>query len=181
MKSYLIIFILIVSNYTYPQIKNANCVEYDNNRVRCLAKKRCKWKPGVGAGKGFCLYQDLLINQDELMLYQEEQKLKIKCADEQNNYKALEQSLERATIYQDTLAIKSLNQKINQQKLEVLKITGCLLPKSLADQKKEQNLEFQMRQNAVKQQAITQPEVPANQLPSQNDDEDNEDSEDSEE
>lgn len=152
MKSYLLIFIFLLSNYSFSQIKNANCAEYDNSRVRCLAKKRCKWKPGVGPGKGFCLYQDLDINKEEMEIFQESQKLKIKCADEQNNYKALEESLERATIYQDTMAIKSLSEKIKLKKMEILKITGCELPKSIAQQKREQEIELTKRREQTNQQ-----------------------------
>lgn len=153
-------------------MKKANCVNYDNNRVRCLAKKRCKWKQGIGKGKGFCIYRKIGLNEFEIQVHQKSQKLKMKCHDERQNYLALKKSLERATIYQDNFAAKSLQEQIRLKEMDIKKVSGCKLPISEEEQKKLQQSQLLKR----KQKAIA--ENKRLKSTSEDSDEDEEDEED---
>lgn len=173
---YVIFTLFIFSFFSFAQIKRANCVDYDNNRVRCLAKKRCKWKQGIGKGKGFCIYRDIGLNEAEIQAHQQGQKLKMKCHDERQNYIALKKSLERATIYQDTLAAKNLKEEIRLKEMDIKKVADCKLPISEEEQRKQQESEMMARKQKAMAESYTLMPVAAS-----DDDEDEEEKDEPEE
>jgi hypothetical protein len=105
--------------------KAANCGLLDDNRIRCLSKKRCNWSQGEGKTKGFCTYKNIGINSEELSYYKEGENNKLECHQERKNYKALLDDLIRAKIYNDSNMYKSLEEKIQLKAKDILKIPEC--------------------------------------------------------
>jgi hypothetical protein len=178
---YVIFTLFTFSLVTHAQIKRANCVDYDNKRVRCLAKKRCKWKQGIGKGKGFCIYREIGLNAAEIQVHQQGQKVKMKCYDERQNYIALKKSLERATIYQDILAAKNLKEEIRLKEMDIKKVLGCKLPISEEEQRKQQESEMMARKQKAMAESNTLMPVATNDDDDDEEDEDEEEKEEPEE
>lgn len=106
----------------------ADCVSFDNNRIRCLAKKRCNWTYTDARGGGLCTYKDIPENAEEREYYKDVEAKKLKCLALQKKYKEAQSELLRAKIYGNTLVSTQKEKESKQLADEMNALGGCDVP-----------------------------------------------------
>lgn len=111
--------------------RGANCIKFDHQRVRCLAKQRCTWTyTDKDEGKGLCSYQDIKINKPEIVYYKDEIEVRTKCLTMRKEYSAVLNQLIRATVNNDSLKIQEVKVEINLKLKGFEEFKECPIPKA---------------------------------------------------
>jgi hypothetical protein len=133
---------LFLNNLTWA--KEINCTNFDNNKVRCLAKKRCRWidAPGANVDKGLCTYKDIPENQAEMLKYKQVLIDKEKCMKALIQYDTDREMKVRAEVTNDTTSAQYQQERMNKQLAIITSIDGC------ADVGEELNVKVDKNQEA---------------------------------
>lgn len=122
--------ILLLSFILYSSLvfaRELQCTKFDNNKIRCLAKKGCRWidAPGANVDLGICTYKDIPENQQEIQKYKTELEGKEACLKALTQYKNEREMMVRAEINNDATSVAYQQERMNKQ-LDIIKnIEGC--------------------------------------------------------
>jgi hypothetical protein len=122
-KATLLLFLLSLDVLARP----AACPEYNDNKVRCLAKKRCRWldAPGENINAGLCLFKKTPENAKEIAQYDKVTKDLEACYLLLTEYQQTRELQIRAEISNDESGSGQLKEKLVQLKEEIIKVDGC--------------------------------------------------------
>jgi hypothetical protein len=126
MKTLLItITIFLINHSTWS--KEINCTNFDNNKVRCLAKKRCRWidAPGANVEKGLCSYKDIAENQEEIQKYKQVLLDKEACMKALVQYDNDREMKVRAEVINDATSVQYQQERMDKQLKIIGSIDGC--------------------------------------------------------
>lgn len=136
------LFILLFTNLGWA--KEINCTNFDNNKVRCLAKKRCRWvdAPGANVEKGLCSYKDIPENQAEMLKYKQVLLDKENCMKALIQYDKDREMKVRAEVTNDNTSAQYQQERMNKQLAIITSIEGC------ADVGEELNVKIEKKEES---------------------------------